>query len=313
MAAFLRKARGAALVAFVIALCPWLALADTPDPALITRLASAVRGALTATQGHWTAAEVELDAGPLSRLETVRVGTEAMPFAVVNRSGAAVDPPARGYVADASGLRADAQAIARWWHEGGARDRMKEAAPGPVFEAADEAIEGWTDFRLDEAISLVQKRLDRFEVKYGPGSPRLNIVEVGLNAWLQGTPWFRPSQKGVSPNEVLVGYSTSWVTIHDDEAMPASTLEAGWRRYNLDWREGATGLAALLKPRYVSVGVAFAEQRDGALRWPLRGAADRTTRVGPFVSLGDLKVAWLVGPHASVLVSRQFQLLPGLF
>lgn len=68
----------------------------------------------------------------------------------------------------------------------------------------------------------------------------------------------------------------------------------------------------MLKPRYGSLGVVIAEHRAGVLRWPLTGAGN-SSRMGPFVTWGDLKVAALLGPDSRFLVSGQMHLLPTLF
>jgi hypothetical protein len=117
---------------------------------------------------------------------------------------------------------------------------------------------------------------------------------------------------GPSAYEVVAGYSTTYATIAHDKASSVSVLELGLRRYNFSYDDGAkTSLAAYLKPRYFSFGLAVAPPNDGALRWPLYGKS----RLGPFFTWGDYKLGYLGGadPDWRLIVSRQFQLLPGLF
>lgn len=303
------------LLPIVFVLGPFApARAQSADPALLANLARGARDVLTALDGRRTAEDGLLLNGAIARLQPFTVPGHPAPVSVIDRSWQktlAVDPR---YVEEPDGLRADAAAILSWWHGGGARARVKGVVPDAIFKEADDAVEAYNDFRLDQAMLLVRTRLDRYQVKYGPGSARLNFLEVGLNAVLQATPWFRPNREGPSPNEILLGYDTAWGTVARDKAQAVSTLEIGWRRYDLDWREGGRrGWSALLRPRYVSGGLAIAEVRDGALRWPLNRAADRTTRLGPFLSLGDLKLAFLFGSESRFLISRQVQILPNLF
>jgi hypothetical protein len=174
---------------------------------------------------------------------------------------------------------------------------MKAAVSGELWERADQAVEAYNDMLLDDAIRLVSRRLDRYEVKYGPGSPKLNFIEVSLNTLFQDTAWFRPNHDGPSPNELLLSYSTAWITVAADQAKAVSTLEVGWRRYDLGWWAGERlGLSAMLRPRYVSAGLLIAEERDGALRWPFNSVSARATRLGR-THIRDLKVGYLFGPE----------------
>jgi len=303
----------AVAVAAAVVVARGAAADDVPYPAQLANLVTGMRAAVLHLPARTPADELLLS-GPITRLSAVSVGEGPAPIGVVSRSwekGLAVD---RRYLKAPDGLAGDVDSLLTWWHQDQGRARVRAVAPPDVFKHADDAVEEYNDALLDQAIALVSRRLDRYEVKYGPGSPKLNFVEVLLNTFVQSTKPFRPNHDGPSPNELLLGYSTSWGTVSDDKAQAVSTLEVGWRRYNLDWHAGtARGWSALLRPRYVAGGVAMAEARDGALRWPLNGAADQTTRVGPFLSFGDLKVAYLFGPESRFLVSRQVQLLPNLF
>ncbi|HEY3216272.1 MAG TPA: hypothetical protein VGK93_07255 [Candidatus Eisenbacteria bacterium] len=186
--------------------------------------------------------------------------------------------------------------------------------PDPVVrEGVERRVQNVRHAKLEIAQRDGLRRLWRYEVKYGPGSARLNLAEVFLNASLQRLGLFAPGVNGPSPLEALLAYSTSYATLDDrNDAQAVSVLEAGLRRYTFSWEPEAGFWVKLMKPRYGSLGVALAGERDGALRWPLSHPGKRT-RVGPFVTWGDLKVAMLLGPESRVMVSRQLHLLPNLF
>jgi hypothetical protein len=305
------------LVALLVSGLAWGgARADTPGyPAQLAELVSATRATILKLPAEQrTPDDVALLRGPMDRLLACSLQETPAPRAAVSRAWEGSFESSRRSLASPQALRADAREILLWWHEGGARERMRTEVPAELFERADNAVEAYNDALLEDAIRLVSRRLDRYEVKYGPGSPKLNFVEVGLNTALQGTAWFKPNHEGPSPNELLVSYSTAWVTVTEDEAKAVSTLELGWRRYNLDWRSGErAGWSAMLRPRYVAIGLVAAEQRDGALRWPLNSVSAKETRLGPYLTFGDLKVAYLFGPESRLLVSKQVQFLPNLF
>ena len=286
-----------------------------PYPAQLADLVLGIRAAvLELPPAQRTAQDTLLLRGPLARLQALTLRDAPVPVGVLTRSWEKRLTVDQRYLESKDGLKADARELLLWWHEGGGRERVRSHAPADAFQRADRAVEAYNDVLLDAAIALVSTRLDRYLVKYGPGSPRLNWVEVGLNALFQSTRPFRPNHEGPSPNELLAAYSTGWGTVADDQAKAVSTLEIGLRRYDLDWREGErTGLAAMLRPRYLSLGLVVAEKRDGALRWPLDHLADKATRLGPFLSLGDLKIAYLFGPESRLMLTRQVQLLPNLF
>ena len=314
------RAGRAAVVALVLSTLAWgNARADAPGfPAQLAELLLATRATiLELPDEQRTPDDVEVLRGPMDRLLAFSLQEAPAPRAAVSRAWEANFETSRRSLASPDSLsllKRDATAILLWWHRDGARVRMQDKVPKEIFERADNAVEEYNDLLLEGAIKLVSRRLDRYEVKYGPGSPKLNFVEVVLNTTLQGTRWFRPNHDGPSPNELLLSYSTAWVTATDVEATAVSTLELGWRRYNLNWRSGErAGLGAMLKPRYMAIGLVAAEERDGALRWPLNSVSAKSTRLGPYVTFGDLKFAYLFGPESRFLVSKQVQFLPNLF
>ena len=200
-----------------------------------------------------------------------------------------------------------------WFYGSYLEDGITQHADTSMSHAVAHRVQNARRSRLEVAQREGLRRLWRYEVKYGPGSARLNLAEVMLNAGLQRMGLFNPGVNGPSPYEALLAYSTSYATLDDRESAQAvSVLEAGIRRYTFSWDPDAGFWAHLIKPRYGSLGVAIAEERDGALRWPLSHSG-RTTRVGPFLTWGDLKVAMLLGPQSRFMVSRQVHLLPHVF
>lgn len=162
---------------------------------------------------------------------------------------------------------------------------------------------------LQVSIATSLEKLNRFERKYGPDAPRLNLAEVGLNYVAQWVPPFRPNADGwPSRLELVASYVPAYLTIANDKARAVTVAELGLRSYL--WQRGWGGAAGgVLRPGYLSFGVAVAGDRDGAFVSPLRG----TARVGGFVGWGETKIAVLGGHQRRFLITRQMQLLPWVF
>ncbi len=162
---------------------------------------------------------------------------------------------------------------------------------------------------LQVSIATSLEKLNRFERKYGPEAPRLNLAEVGLNYVAQWVPPFRPNADGwPSRFEIVASYVPSYLTIADEKARAVTVAELGLRSYL--WQRGWGGaVGGILRPGYLSVGVAVAGDRDGAFVSPLRGKA----RVGGFIGWGETKVAVIGGDERRLLITRQMQLLPWVF
>ncbi|MDP1571290.1 MAG: hypothetical protein Q8L86_14950 [Vicinamibacterales bacterium] len=171
----------------------------------------------------------------------------------------------------------------------------------------------WTRFYaalLERSRDESLEKLRRYERKFGPGSARLNGAEVLLNYTLQNLPGFGPdAQEWPGRFEAVAAYSSSYITWADDEARMASVGEFGLRAYFFSESWGRSGLPGLLRPAFATVGLAVANEREGPLRWPWKGDA----RVGAFLTWGEVKVAYVGGTNARLLVSRQFQFLPLVF
>jgi hypothetical protein len=160
-------------------------------------------------------------------------------------------------------------------------------------------------------ISIAQslEKLNRFERKYGPGAPQLNAAEVGLNYVAQWVPLFLPNPEGwPSRFEIVGSYVPAYLTMVDSKARAVTVAEVGLRSYI--WRRGWGGAeGGVLRPGYLSFGVAVAGARDGVFVSPLQGES----RIGAFLGWGEAKIAYLGGDRKRVLVTRQFQAIPWVF
>jgi hypothetical protein len=185
--------------------------------------------------------------------------------------------------------------------------RFGEAATDSQFAPFDSLVK----HRHLVALGRNERALQKYERKYGPGSARLNLLEVAINHFLQAGSWFGPGAEGPGPFELIAGYSTSYAAAADERATAVSVLEAGLRCYFFadGWGE-ERGWTGYFRPRFASVGVAVAGARDGPFRFP--GGAGRA-RVGPFVSWGGIKLAYVGGREQRFMVSRQLHLVPNLF
>lgn len=175
------------------------------------------------------------------------------------------------------------------------------------------------DVRLFEGT----EKLRRFEKKFGPGSVKLNGLEVLLNYGAQFVAW--PPLFGVDadysprPWEIVAAYRTTYLTIEktsstDSKHRPqaVSVAEFGLRHYNFgkSWGvEDASWLARALKPGSFSLGLLVGAQANGALKYPWSG----TARLGPYLAWGGLKVGYLTGHDKRLIVSREVLVIPYLF
>lgn len=191
--------------------------------------------------------------------------------------------------------------------------RAMEARVPPVSDdSIDTILAPLTALHLNELeVSIAQslEKLNRFERKYGPDSPRLNVVEVGLNYVAQWVPLFKPNTEGwPSRFEIVTSYVPLYLTVVDGKARPVTIAELGLRSYL--WQRGWGGSeGGALRPGYLSFGVAVAGDRDGAFVSPLKG----TRRIGGFIGWGETKLALLGGSERRLLLTRQFQMVPWVF
>ncbi len=200
------------------------------------------------------------------------------------------------------------------------RSRLRGADVRPLLRAAigDSASQALTvvsetanGLFVREARDRALVRLANYERKLGPGSAKLNVVELLLNYGAQRfVPGFSPSvTRGPSPIELVASYVPTYGTIEGKKLAAASATEFGARWYLFGNRWGKDGVAGLLRPSFLSVGALVASDKSGALAWPWDGH----TRTGAYVSWGEIKVGYVPGRKGAWLVSRQMQVLPFVF
>ena len=172
------------------------------------------------------------------------------------------------------------------------------------------------DAQLSRSLQESAEKLRRFEIMYGPGSVRLNMLETGLNYLAQWVPGFGVDPiAGPRPFEIVAAYAPSYFTFRDADARMVSAAEAGIRMYMFGKRDKATSgeaasrLDAILRPRHVAAGWAFTGPEDVPLQNPWKSRS----RSGPFVSWGDIKIAYMTGTDARFLVTRQLRFVPLVF
>jgi len=160
------------------------------------------------------------------------------------------------------------------------------------------------------------EKLRRYEIKYGPKSPRLNAPEVGLNYLAQRLPGFGPTSDGWPGTlEMVATYSTTELTVvrngdNDLRGRVVSASHFGVRKYQFGegWGNGG-GLTGILKPAHVAAGATLMGPTDRVLGSPFK----RGRRMGGFVSWGDVLVGFVGGPERRVLLSRNLKVIPYLF
>lgn len=198
---------------------------------------------------------------------------------------------------------------------------VKNVANGFIRRNLDSArqetvLKPLNDFQTEElevALRARMRNLEMLEIKYGPQSARLNLLEMAVNHFLlRGIDAFGVDGEGrPGPLELVLAYSTSYLTPswsrHDGTGLIiTSAVDAGVRIYIL--RHG-WGRNALL-PAYVSVGGVIAAKDNGILRNPFESDPD----FGGFVSWGAVKAAVIVADdEPRFLLNRQFQFFPYLF
>jgi hypothetical protein len=153
--------------------------------------------------------------------------------------------------------------------------------------------------------------LRRLERKYGPGSAKLNGLEVLIAYSLQRTPGFGIDRATGYPGplETVLAYSATYLTHSDGEMRLVSVAEFGLRRYIFARGWGGSGLTSWLRPAYFSGGFAMSGESDDPLTSPFQGQS----RYGAFFGWGELKVAFLGGDNKRLLVTQQVQVIPWVF
>lgn len=165
----------------------------------------------------------------------------------------------------------------------------------------------------DQALAQGAERLRRLGVKYGSGSPSLNVVEAGVNYLFQWIPGLRSGPDG-SPSryEFLAAYRTLEVTTYGAGSAGARLVSAGqaglrWYHWNEAWGRGSAR-AQLVRPRYASLGLYMVGPDDAPLKFP-----SSVHKLGVFFGWGALHVAYVFDGSGRVLVGGDKQLVPHLF
>jgi hypothetical protein len=285
----------------------------SPEKArLVDRFAAAVRQAYALEREHGAAALAEIPPGKIAEMQTAVLRVKAMvggtvDFTTLGRGRRAHLVDDEVFTAE-SPLEHDTQFLKQFYQLLEAdMDRREDAES----KAVRDAVQAFRNEQLQVAHVQALERLRAFEVKYGPGSPTLNVVEIVESSWLQRHWPFKPGRDGPSPWEVVSGYSTSYLTTVGGQGKVVSVVELGARHYNFSYDPDVkSGLRSYLTPRYWTAALAIGDGEDGALRMPFQ----REPRLGAALSWGDMKVAYLHGRDERwrLLVSRQFQLLPHL-
>lgn len=174
-------------------------------------------------------------------------------------------------------------------------------------------LDEFENTEISNALAARMRNLEMLEIKYGPNSARLNVLEMLVNHFcLRGLPAFGLDAEGrPGPLEMVLSYSTSYVTPswsrHDGTGLIlTSAFEGGLRIYFL---KHGWGRNALL-PAYMTVGGLMAAKDEGILRNPFETMPD----FGGFVSWGAVKAGLIYADdEPRILLNRQFQFIPYLF
>lgn len=302
-----------------------LAGAQVPDTssadAAPTRLADIVAAVQTAANATgFAAAHPALDSAltrQIAQLE--RSGAITL---TVDQVAGAIKPPTPAAVARRRQSRFDFGArpeIAI------ALDSLRRIANGELFDllqrtmARAEVMRLWRPLGelhralLDVSLATSMEKLRRYEIKFGPGSAQLNLVEVLLNYGVVAIrlPGFGPNDDGWPGSlELVAAYNAAYFTSARRRPTLLSAGEIGVRHYMFAPRWGSGGsLRRLLRPSHVAAGAAVLGERERALIWPLEGRS----RIGPFLAWGEIKIGYLGGRERRLLVSRHVQLVPWVF
>lgn len=170
---------------------------------------------------------------------------------------------------------------------------------------------------LRNAQAINTEKLRRYEMKFGPESARLNIIEVVINYLIERPSWspFAPGENGPSPFELVSSYSTSGLTASrtaDDKirAHLVAGAHAGFRFYRFSERQSAgNALQKFLAPKYVGGGAFFMGAQDRPLISPLENGH----RSGGFLDWGPARAGFTLGRDWRAVIGVGKQILPYLF
>lgn len=188
---------------------------------------------------------------------------------------------------------------------------VARGAPAPAIDSIlTPTRELQESFRGVAAVDA-ESRLNRYEIKYGPGAPPLNAVEVLANFALQWVPGFRAGPSGPGPLEMIASYSTSGATAENASVNSihlVSTTRVGVRVYDFSGQNGKSIVDAL-RPAEFSFGWAAIAGENAPLQAPLA----RTLRGGGFLGVGPLYAALTMVRGKQLVIGASGQLVPYVF
>lgn len=167
------------------------------------------------------------------------------------------------------------------------------------------------------AIQLVQnastEKLRRYEIKFGPGAPRLNPVETSVNYVLERIPGigFGPNIRGPGALEFVAAYTNTDLTTDGNATnlRLVSGANVGLRVYTFDTTSTRGTIGNLLHPGNIALGMASFSPTDRPLDSPFRTGR----RLGGFVDWGAMRVSAVLGHDWRALIGTGAQLIPHLF
>ena len=170
---------------------------------------------------------------------------------------------------------------------------------------------------LRNAQAINTEKLRRYELKFGPESARLNIVEVVVTYLLERPAWspFAPDENGPSPFELVSSYSTSGLTASrtaEDKLRGhlVAGAHAGFRFYRFgETKAGGNALQKFLAPKYLGAGAFFIGAQDRPLISPLENGH----RSGGFLDWGPARAGFTLGRDWRAVIGVGKQILPYLF
>ena len=172
----------------------------------------------------------------------------------------------------------------------------------------------WEVLKIAKAKNLGIVR--RYEQKFGPGAPQLNLLEaLAANVLQHAGPPFGPGENGAGPLEMVAGYGTTYFLAYQyrGPSIPrqltvGSLLQLGIRWYQFDpW--GNSRFWRLMTPSYLTLGAAWGGKDDWFLLWP----RDNDLNPGGFLEISGFQLAVIPGDNTKVYLGRRFQVVPYFF
>jgi hypothetical protein len=197
-------------------------------------------------------------------------------------------------------------------HTGLRRDLRDLGVPAARVDSTLTPTRQLEDATQALAFERAQQRLNRYDIKYGPGAPPLNGVEVIVNYVLQRVPGFGPGADGPGPLEFVASYSTTGATNSSAQLTGIRLISSsrfGVRYYDFSRTRSSKSIVGALVPADYSIGWSAIAGANAPLQSPLA----KSLRGGLFVGLGALYGAYTRVGGNQVIVGLSQQLLPFTF